>query len=80
MVNRSYHLIGTIISYGTEQMSNFVLVEFINLHNFCGIPVDGVIVKISSWVKPEVKLLLSASFSLCIYVGIDSVWLSCNVA
>lgn len=55
------------------------MVQLVNLHSFCGIPVNGVIVKISSWVKPEVELLLSVSFSLCEHVSIDSVWLSWTV-
>lgn len=59
--------------------SNFVLVEFFNLHKFSGIPVDGVIVKISSRVKPEVKLLFPLAYSLCIYICMDNVWLSWNV-
>lgn len=62
-------------------MNNSALVEeFINLHDFCGIPVNGVIVEISSWVKPEEESLLSASFSSGVYVGIYYVWLSCSVA
>lgn len=47
-----------------------------DLHYFSGVPVYGVVVEISSWIEPEVELLLSASISLGIYVCVDSVWLS----
>lgn len=36
---------------------------------------DGVIVEVCSWIKPEVELLLSISFSLSEDIGVDCVWL-----
>lgn len=35
---------------------------------------DGVIVEVCSWIKPEVELLLSVSFSLSEDIGVDCVW------
>jgi hypothetical protein len=39
----------------------------------------GVVVEISSWVKPRVELLLLASISLCVDVSVDNVRLSRNI-
>jgi hypothetical protein len=39
----------------------------------------GVVVEISSWVKPGVELLLLASISLCEDVSVDNVRLSRNI-
>lgn len=41
---------------------------------------DGVIVVGICWVKPWVKLLFSASDTLCVDVGVDDVWLPGHVA
>lgn len=50
-----------------------------DLHNFSGVPMYGVVVEISSWVKPRVELLLLASISLCVDVSVDNVRLSRNI-
>ncbi|KAL9442441.1 hypothetical protein AB3S75_020866 [Citrus x aurantiifolia] len=39
------------------------------LQNALRIPEDGIGMKISSKVKPEVKLLLSFTFAICEYIG-----------
>lgn len=54
-------------------------VLIIYLHNCGWVPMYGVVVEISCGVKPEVKLLLFASISLCVNVCVDYVRLSRNV-
>lgn len=48
----------------------------VDLHYFSGVPVYGVVVEISGWIKPEVELLFSASISLGIDIRVDGVRLS----
>ena len=43
------------------------------LHNALRIPEDRIGVKVSSGVKPEVKLLLFVTFAICEYIGMQSV-------
>lgn len=51
-----------------------------NLHNFGRVPVDGVVVEISSWVEPTAELLLPVSLSLNVDVRVESVRLSRDIA
>lgn len=44
-----------------------------HLHNMLGIPKDRVGVKISSWVEPEVELLLFVAFALAEYIGMNNI-------
>ena len=39
------------------------------------IPVNGIIMKISGRIKPEIKLLLPVAYSFGVYIGVDNVWL-----
>lgn len=43
------------------------------LHDKLRIPQDGIGVEICSWVKPQVKLLLSIAFALAKHVGVENV-------
>jgi len=45
-----------------------------------GIPKDGVGMKISSRIKPKVKLLLSLPFATSIYIGVHGVRLTRQVS
>lgn len=47
--------------------------EVQNLHDALGIPKNGIGVKICSWDKPEVELLLSVSFALAEDIGVKNV-------
>ena len=64
-----------MIVYHTEESSVQGL-EVSYLHNSCWVPMYGVVVEISSRVKPRVELLFSVSNSLCIDVCMDRVGLS----
>ena len=44
-----------------------------------GIPGKGIGVEISSWVEPEVKLLLSFTLPLSIYISVDCVRIPAEV-
>ena len=43
------------------------------LHNALRVPKDGVSVEISSWVEPEIELLLSVSFALAEHIGVKNI-------
>jgi len=43
------------------------------------VPEDGIGVKICSWVKPEVKLLLPVSLALAKHVGVENVWVTAQI-
>lgn len=47
-----------------------------DLHNLIGVPMNSVVVVISSWVKPWVELLLPVSLSLSINICVNNVRLS----
>ena len=44
-----------------------------------GIPEDGIGVEIWCWVKPEVELLLSVSFTFSNYIGVNSVRITTQI-
>jgi len=44
-----------------------------------GVPEDGIGVKICSWVKPEVELLLPIALALAEHVGVKDVWLTAQI-
>lgn len=52
----------------------------VNLHNFSGVPMYGVVVVISSWVEPKVELLLPVSLSLSVDICVDDIRLSRNIS
>ena len=45
-----------------------------------GIPEDGIGMEISSWVEPEVELLLSVSLALAEYVSVKNVWITTEIS
>lgn len=50
-----------------------MLFFYIYLHNMFRIPENRVGVKISSGVEPEVELLLSVTFALCINISVNNI-------
>lgn len=53
--------------------------DFINSHNMCRIPEKGICVKICSWIKPEVKLLLSVTLALSVHIGMNYVRITTQI-
>jgi hypothetical protein len=49
------------------------------LHNALWIPKDGISVKISSWIKPEIELLLSVTLALAEYIGVKDVRIATQI-
>lgn len=54
--------------------------EELNIHSVLGIPENRVSVEISSWVKPQIELLLSVSFALCEKVSMNYVRIAAEVS
>lgn len=52
----------------------------VNLHDVLGFPDDGVSVKVSCGVEPEIKLLLSVAFPLSKHIGVKNVRIATNVS
>ena len=44
--------------------------------NTLRVPKKGVGVEVFGGIEPEVELLLFVTFALCIYIGVDYVWVS----
>jgi hypothetical protein len=51
----------------------------VNVHNALGIPKNGIGVKISSWVKPEIELLLSVALALAEDIGVKDVRIATQI-
>lgn len=51
-----------------------------DLHNALGIPDDWIGVEISSWVEPEIELLLSVALSLAEHIGVNYVRIAAQIA
>jgi len=49
------------------------------LHNALGIPKDGISVKISSWIKPEIELLLSVALALAEDISVKDVRIATEI-
>jgi hypothetical protein len=49
------------------------------LHNALWIPKDGISVKISSWIKPEIELLLSVALALAEDIGVKDVRIATQI-
>jgi hypothetical protein len=54
--------------------------ELVIVHNTLGIPKDGISVKISSWIKPEIKLLLSVALALAEDIGVNDVRIATQIS
>ena len=50
-----------------------------SLHDSLWVPEDGIGVEISSWIKPEVKLLLPVAFALAKHIGMKNVRITTQV-
>lgn len=50
------------------------------LHNVLVIPKNGVVMEISSWVKPKVELHLSVANSFTKHIGVNNVRISTCVS
>lgn len=66
------HLVPRII-FSLSTCGAADLGKFSYLHHSEGIPEDGVVVKIQSRVEPEMKLLLSITFTLGNNISMNSV-------
>ena len=53
-----------------------ISVLLIHLHNLTWVPMNGVVVEISSWIEPRIELLLFVSYTLDIDICMDNVRLS----
>ena len=51
-----------------------------SLHNALRIPKDGIGMKICSWVKPEIELLLSVAFSLAEDISVKDVRITAKIS
>jgi hypothetical protein len=51
----------------------------VSLHDSLWVPKDGIGVEISSWIKPEIKLLLLVAFALAIHISMKNVRISTQV-
>jgi hypothetical protein len=49
------------------------------IHNALGIPKNGIGVKICSWVKPEIELLLSVALALAEDIGVKDVRIATQI-
>lgn len=53
---------------------------FIFLHYMLGFPDNGVSVKVSGGVKPQIKLLLPVSLALSEYIGVYNIRVTTNIS
>lgn len=78
-------------SYGNHQYQNkkklqaniinsYSAINIRNLHDLLSIPDNGVSVKCSSWVEPQMELLFFVAFALRVNIGMNCVRLARNIA